>query len=232
MGISRACSAGGTSEHKEGRAWDWGTDPSMAAPFDLFDWLLAPDSQGTPYARARRFGIMYMVFDRKVWKAYQADRGWQAYSGENDHTDHVHFSFSWDGANQQTSFWTAPTAPTPSPQPQPEPQPQPVPQPEPQPLPPTNPAPTPAGPEPLDQPPATDAIAPAPAAPGSNASVGPTVRPSTSAGAQPRYLLGGDGCAIAAAPSAVGAPLPWLLVLAGGLARRKRIAGRRARGTA
>jgi peptidoglycan hydrolase-like protein with peptidoglycan-binding domain len=31
--------------------------------------------------------------------------GWRPYSGESDHTDHVHFSFSWDGAMKRTSWW-------------------------------------------------------------------------------------------------------------------------------
>ena len=28
LGVSRACDIGARSEHKEGRAWDWGLDPS------------------------------------------------------------------------------------------------------------------------------------------------------------------------------------------------------------
>jgi hypothetical protein len=57
-GISRDCSIGGTSEHKEGRAWDWGV-------------AVSDDSEHVA----------------------------------NPHTDHTHFSFSWEGARKQTSYW-------------------------------------------------------------------------------------------------------------------------------
>jgi hypothetical protein len=105
-GIVRDCDSGGTSEHHEGRAWDWGTTPSIDASRELLDWLLAADEYGNKYAMARRFGIMYMIFDHQIWEAYRADKGWRSYSGDNPHTDHVHFSFGWDGAMKRTSFWT------------------------------------------------------------------------------------------------------------------------------
>lgn len=107
--IERACSQGGTSEHKEGRAWDWGVRvdvPSQrAAAEDLLAWLLASDSNGNQHAIARRLGLMYVIWNGQVWKSYQADRGWQPYTGSNPHTDHVHFSFAWPGALRQTSFF-------------------------------------------------------------------------------------------------------------------------------
>ncbi len=135
-GITRACSIGGTSEHKEGRAWDWMVKVGHPAPDALLGWLLATDSKGNKHALARRLGIMYMVWNHKIWKSYQASKGWQAYSGSNPHTDHVHFSFSWNGANKKTSFWSGgPASPAPAPAPTPTP---------------TPPAPTPATP-PADQ---------------------------------------------------------------------------------
>jgi len=122
-GIVRGCSIGGTSEHKEGRAWDWMIKYPHPAANNLLAWLLATDKQGRKHAMARRLGIMYMIWNRKIWKSYQASKGWQAYSGSNPHTDHVHFSFSWNGANKKTSFWSAPSAPsapaTPTPTPDP-----------------------------------------------------------------------------------------------------------------
>lgn len=109
-GIARACEVGGKSEHKEGRAWDWplrADRPADAAKADeLLRWLLAGDCYGNKHAMARRLGIMYVIWNRQVWSAYAADRGWQPYSGTSPHTDHVHFSFSWDGANKSTSYWT------------------------------------------------------------------------------------------------------------------------------
>ena len=110
-GITRSCSSGGKSEHKEGRAWDWMVKVGHPAADSLLKWLLATDKYGNKHANARRLGIMYMVWNRKIWGSYKASQGWRKYSGSNPHTDHVHFSFSWAGANKQTSFWKTPMPP-------------------------------------------------------------------------------------------------------------------------
>jgi peptidoglycan hydrolase-like protein with peptidoglycan-binding domain len=68
--------------------------------------LLATDRYGNPYAMARRLGIMYIIFNHRIWGAYLADQGWRPYGGSNPHTDHVHFSLSWAGALKQTTWWT------------------------------------------------------------------------------------------------------------------------------
>ena len=48
-GITRACSIGGRSEHKEGRAWDWtvlvGRPYDRAAAGKVFTWLFRADSR-------------------------------------------------------------------------------------------------------------------------------------------------------------------------------------------
>ena len=125
-GITRPCTVGGASEHKEGRSWDWRVstaDPVQVAQVDeLMTWLLAPDEFGNTAAMARRLGVMYMIWDSQVWKSYQAGKGWQRYVGASPHTDHVHFSLSWAGAYAQTSYWTgtvAPVMPPPAKQPVP-----------------------------------------------------------------------------------------------------------------
>lgn len=113
-GIARSCSQGGKSEHKEGRAYDWmlnaGSSSDRAKADELLHWLLKTDEHGNKHAMARRFGIMYIIWNRKVWNAYRPEAGWTAYSGYSPHTDHIHFSFSRAGAARQTSFWTAPPA--------------------------------------------------------------------------------------------------------------------------
>jgi peptidoglycan hydrolase-like protein with peptidoglycan-binding domain len=126
-GIERNCNSGVT-EHSEGRAWDWmlnAGNPSQKAIADsVVAWLSAPDAQGRPGAMARRFGINYIIWNTKMWRAYAPERGWAAYTGSSPHTDHIHFTFTWDGAYQRTSWWTGravtkidpgPPAPTPSP---------------------------------------------------------------------------------------------------------------------
>jgi hypothetical protein len=89
-GIVRACTVGGTSEHKEGRAWDWRVNTSnpqhVLQVDDLMTWLLAPDELGNAGAMARRLGVMYVIWDSRIWKSYQASRGWQPYSGASTPT--------------------------------------------------------------------------------------------------------------------------------------------------
>jgi hypothetical protein len=108
-GISRACSVGGRSEHKEGRAWDWAVTVSSpsdrAAARKVFGWLFRADANGRRFAMARRLGVMYIIHNRRIWGSYRANEGWRPYVGANPHTDHVHFSFSWAGARKQTSYW-------------------------------------------------------------------------------------------------------------------------------
>jgi peptidoglycan hydrolase-like protein with peptidoglycan-binding domain len=72
----------------------------------VLKWLVAPDAQGRQGAMARRFGIMYIIYNRKMWRAYAPERGWTDYSGVSPHTDHIHFSFTYDGAAKRTSWWT------------------------------------------------------------------------------------------------------------------------------
>ncbi len=118
--ISRGCSIGGNSEHKEGRAWDWGVNAGNAsqkrAAENLFEWLFAKDTYGNSYAMARRLGVMYIIFNRRIWFP---GTGWSVYCKQkprgcvspsdgglrHPHTDHVHFSFTWDGARKHTTFW-------------------------------------------------------------------------------------------------------------------------------
>ena len=108
-GIARNCNSGVT-EHSEGRALDWmidAYDPQQKAIGDAVTrWLSASDDKGNPGVMARRLGIMYIIWDRKVWRAYAPEKGWATYTGSSPHTDHIHFSFTWDGAYMRTSWWT------------------------------------------------------------------------------------------------------------------------------
>ncbi|KRB44293.1 peptidoglycan-binding protein [Terrabacter sp. Root181] len=107
--IGRTCGSG-PSEHYDGRAWDWMlnvSNPSQeAVAQSVLAWLTAPDKNGVKGAMARRFGIMYIIHDRKMWRSYATERGWAPYYGSSPHTDHVHFSFNYDGAAGRTSWWT------------------------------------------------------------------------------------------------------------------------------
>ncbi|WP_394825675.1 FG-GAP repeat domain-containing protein [Pendulispora albinea] len=109
MGIVRACNQGGTSEHKEGRALDYPfnvTNSGQRAEAEaLLNWLLQTDQYGNPHAYSRRLGIMYIIWNHKIWNSNNPQAGWTSYSGPNPHTDHIHFSFGWPGARGETSWW-------------------------------------------------------------------------------------------------------------------------------
>ena len=99
--ISHGCTEG-VSEHSEGRAWDWmvdvGDKNERAAAANFIGWATADNGRN-----ARRLGIMYIIYNKKIWAVYRASEGWRPNTG---HTDHVHISFSWNGARGNTSFWT------------------------------------------------------------------------------------------------------------------------------
>ena len=102
-GVTRSCVVGGQSEHKEGRAWDWmlnvNNTAERRAAADFLGWLT--NNNGV---QARRLGVMYVIYNRRMWRTY--DPAWTAYSGSSPHTDHIHLSFGWAGARGKTSFWT------------------------------------------------------------------------------------------------------------------------------
>ena len=132
--ISRACSAS-ISGHEEGRALDYGnlaTNATQKAEANaLFGWLFATDANGNKHAMARRLGIQYIQYNNMMWRAYDANAGWkpQMMGGKACstlgasyktacHRDHIHTSFSWNGANKKTSFFTG-NVPCPMPAAQP-----------------------------------------------------------------------------------------------------------------
>jgi hypothetical protein len=117
--IVRPCSAS-DSGHEEGRALDWMVnvrDPGQRAVAESFlAWLQAPDAYGNAAAMARRLGISYVIWDNRTWRP--RDLAWTDYNGctkprlrwkkydTTCHRNHVHVSFSWDGALARTSFWS------------------------------------------------------------------------------------------------------------------------------
>ena len=115
LGVTRGCEIGARSEHKEGRAWDWGLDASKPAEKAVADqfltWLLAPGPNGMPAYQARRLGVMYVIYAGRIWSSYRAADGWRTYSGGESHGGHLHISLAWNGAMARTSWWTGKAAP-------------------------------------------------------------------------------------------------------------------------
>ncbi len=118
-GGSYACGTDGTvSEHYDGRAIDWMASVrnkrQRAEARALIHWLLATDSQGNHFAMARRLGVMYLIFDNRIWGSWGGGR-WEPYNNCDKtpqrsydnacHRTHVHISLTWNGAMGRTSFW-------------------------------------------------------------------------------------------------------------------------------
>ncbi|WP_375477760.1 peptidoglycan-binding protein [uncultured Jatrophihabitans sp.] len=114
-----ACGTDGArSEHYDGRAIDWMVDihnrKQHAAAKAAITWLLATDRAGNRFAMARRLGVMYLIYDNRMWGAW--DGKWAPYNGcahlkqrtyDNAcHRTHMHISLSWNGAFGRTTFWT------------------------------------------------------------------------------------------------------------------------------
>lgn len=118
-GISRGCDVGGRSEHKEGRALDWmvsaRTAKGRAAAREVLDWLFATDGHGEVAARARRLGVMYVIWDDHIYSSYRQfqpepylNAGCKRLKGCSDtlrHRDHIHISLDVDGGMGRTSWF-------------------------------------------------------------------------------------------------------------------------------
>jgi hypothetical protein len=124
-GISRPCTGRSVSEHKEGRAFDWtlnaasATDRSRAARF--LHRILMAGPTGEPAELARRMGIMYIIFNDRMYAAYDhfqvkpylssACRSLATCSRTLRHRDHLHISLIRTGGLGRTS-WYAGRVPT------------------------------------------------------------------------------------------------------------------------
>ena len=115
----RSCRSGGASEHKDGRAFDWILDAArqrdrqIAAAF--LDVAFAADAQGREHARARRMGIMYIIWNDHMYSAWDRfeREGYLSSSCKSRkkcsktlrHRDHMHISLSRKGGRAETSWY-------------------------------------------------------------------------------------------------------------------------------
>ena len=115
----RACGSGGRSEHKDGRAIDWTMSATSArdrATVTTFlTRLRATDTQGNADALARRMGVMYVIWNDRMYAAWDEFEP-KAYlsagctrlstcSRTLRHRDHVHISLGKDGGWGRTSWY-------------------------------------------------------------------------------------------------------------------------------
>lgn len=120
-GIFRPCKVGGTSEHKEARAFDWMLDATrkrdrrIARAF--LDDIFATDAEGNTHALARRMGIMYVIWNDRSWSSYRGFRPQKYLSSSCKrvkkcsktlrHRDHVHISLTRRAAKGRLSWYVA-----------------------------------------------------------------------------------------------------------------------------
>ncbi|HKJ11054.1 MAG TPA: cell wall-binding repeat-containing protein [Ornithinimicrobium sp.] len=101
---SRSCKHNNFSQHHEGRAVDWSMNAYNSSDKAIGDavayWLTKNNGE-----MARRFGVQSVIWNKRSWYLYSPG-SWRSYNGPSPHTDHLHISFTWDGAMKRTSWWT------------------------------------------------------------------------------------------------------------------------------
>jgi hypothetical protein len=117
-GIWRPCS-GSTSEHHEGRAFDWTLDATKRSDrrraARLRARLFATDGGGNTHALARRMGVMYIIWNDHMWSAWagfakddylsSSCRRVSRCSPTLRHRDHLHISLTRAGGRGETSWY-------------------------------------------------------------------------------------------------------------------------------
>jgi len=118
-GISRRCRRGSTSEHFEGRAFDWSVSATRRADRvrvrRFLGGLFATDVASNTDARARRMGVMYVIWNDHIysaWNGYDSERYLSSSckrvrtcSTTLRHRDHVHISLTRRAARGETSWY-------------------------------------------------------------------------------------------------------------------------------
>ena len=116
--VGSACSKS-VSEHQEGRAIDWSNDATTKAGRARVKAFMAdvfgPDHRERPAAKARRMGIMYVIWDDHMYSAWNGFEPSKYLSSSCKkiktcsktlrHRDHVHISLTRQGGFGKTSFF-------------------------------------------------------------------------------------------------------------------------------
>jgi len=119
--ISRPCTSGGTSEHKEGRAFDWTLDATKKADRQraaaLLERLFRARKDGEEHVLARRMGIMYIIWNDHMYSAGDRfeKRDYLSSSCTTTadcsktlrHRNHLHVSLIRRAARAETSWYVA-----------------------------------------------------------------------------------------------------------------------------
>ena len=120
-GISRPCKKkdGPTSEHQEGRAFDWtlnaGSKSDRTRAKAFMARIFEADGRGNEDAWARRMGVMYLIWNDEMYPAWDGfepepylssscKTKWKC-SKTLRHRNHLHVSLSRLGARGKTSWY-------------------------------------------------------------------------------------------------------------------------------
>jgi hypothetical protein len=117
--ISSPCTGSSTSEHKEGRAFDWTLDASRATDrakaTRYLNRIFATGPTGEPAEQARRMGVMYVIWSDHIYASYSQFRARDYKSSSCKtlascpktlrHRDHMHISLSRAGGRGTTSWY-------------------------------------------------------------------------------------------------------------------------------
>ncbi|QIK65184.1 hypothetical protein G7072_01490 [Nocardioides sp. HDW12B] len=114
----RTCSSS-SSEHQDGRAIDWTMDADKRAQrrevARFLAKVFAEDPDGNRHALARRMGVMYVIWNDRIYASYRtfeardylssSCRSVERCSKTLRHRDHVHLSLSQRGGRGLTSWY-------------------------------------------------------------------------------------------------------------------------------
>ena len=119
--IGRPCSSGGTSEHKEGRAFDRTLDATKKADRQraavMMERIFRARRDGQEHVLARRMGIMYFIWNDHMYSAYDHFERTDYLSSSCTtkagcsttlrHRNHMHISLIRKAARAETSWYVA-----------------------------------------------------------------------------------------------------------------------------
>jgi hypothetical protein len=118
-GTSRPCDRKATSEHQNGRAFDWSLDaterPDRRRARAFMARIFETDGHGNTDAWARRMGVMYVIWNDTMypaWSQFEPEpylssscHRLKRCSKTLRHRDHLHVSLSAKGARGVTSWY-------------------------------------------------------------------------------------------------------------------------------
>lgn len=117
-GVGRACSSS-TSEHEEGRAFDWTLDAThrkdRVRAGKFMARIFATDAHDHTDAWARRMGVMYVIWNDRIYSAWSSFEPSDYLSSSCPslatcsptlrHRDHLHISLTRAGGRGATSWF-------------------------------------------------------------------------------------------------------------------------------